>query len=129
MAAKRQVAGAKRVARTKRPRAGAGGKPRVGAPVKSARQQLAKVQDELPRTLKEFSKAVRARLTRLERALERAEVQTRRQVARALREASHRLGRFEAEGERRWKQLTAEARKDALSVLRRMERALEAGKR
>jgi hypothetical protein len=37
--------------------------------------------------------------------------------------------RFEVEGERRWKRQATEARKDALSVLRRMEGALEAAKR
>ena len=38
-----------------------------------------------------------------------------------LRDASHRLGRFEAEGERRWKNLTGEARREALQLLRRLE--------
>jgi len=46
-----------------------------------------------------------------------------------LRDASHRLGRFEAEGERRWKNLTGEARREALQLLRRLERKFEPRRR
>jgi hypothetical protein len=46
-----------------------------------------------------------------------------------LRDASHRLGRFEAEGERRWKDLTGEARREALQLLRRLEKTLEPRRR
>ena len=86
---------------------------------------LARMERELPATLREFSDRVRKRLGQLERAVVRAEALYQREAVRALRTASHQLGRFEAEGERRWKRLTAEARREALLVLRRMEKALE----
>jgi lipopolysaccharide biosynthesis regulator YciM len=94
----------------------------------SLRKVARRIEAELPATLDEFSKRVRVRLTRLERAVERAGARYRREIVRALRQASHQLGRFEAEGERRWKRLTTQARRDALLVLRRLEKALEGGK-
>jgi hypothetical protein len=93
--------------------------------VAKAGAKLARVERELPETLREFSERVRKRLGQLERAVVRAEARYQREAVRALRTASHQLGRFEAEGERRWKRLTAEARREALRVLRRMEKALE----
>lgn len=94
----------------------------------AAKQALREMGSELPATLDEFSKRVRAKLGKLERSVEKAEARYRREAAKVLRHASHQLGRFEAEGERRWKKLTAEARKEALQVLRRMEKALEGPK-
>jgi hypothetical protein len=41
-----------------------------------------------------------------------------------LREASHALGRLEAEGERRWRKLAVPARREALRLLQRLEGAL-----
>lgn len=86
---------------------------------------LARMERELPDTLREFSVRVRKRLGQLERTVVRAEARYQREGVRALRNASHQLGRFEAEGEQRWKRLTAEARREALLVLRRMEKVLE----
>jgi hypothetical protein len=94
----------------------------------AAKGALTRVQVELPATLQEFADLVRSRLGKLERAVEKAEVRYRREAARVLRQASHQLGRFEAEGERRWKKLTTQARREALAVLRRMEKALAAGR-
>ena len=87
--------------------------------------KVAKVERELPETLREFSGRVRMRLGQLERAAVRAQERYQREAVRVLRVASHRLGRFEAEGERRWKKLTATARRDALQILRKMEKTLE----
>ena len=98
---------------------------RVEPRVAAAKRKIQRVGAELPTTLEEFSKRVRARLGKLERSIEEAEVRYRREAARVLRQASHQLGRFEAEGERRWKKLTTEARRDALAVLRKMEKFLE----
>jgi hypothetical protein len=89
------------------------------------REALARLESELPRTLDEFSQRVRKQLTSLERRVEKAAAPARRQIARALRDASHALGRYEAEGEKRWKQLTGRARREALSVLQRLEKALK----
>jgi hypothetical protein len=68
----------------------------------SLKRSIARIEEELPATL---------RSTRL------------------LREASHQLGRFEAEGELRWKRLTARARRDALKLLRRLEREIGPSRR
>jgi hypothetical protein len=89
---------------------------------------LARFQQELPTTLRDFSRRVRKGLAELERQTGKAQASSRRDAARLLREASHALGRFEAEGERRWRKLAAPARREALRLLRRLERALEAPK-
>src|SRR3990172_5024392 len=90
----------------------------------SLQRSIARMEGELPRTLAQFSRRMQARLGDLEKRLEKAGAVYRRRGTRLLREASHRLGRFEAEGELRWKRLTARARREALHVLRRLEREL-----
>ena len=90
----------------------------------TARASLKRLEDELPPTLREFARGVRLRLTRLEREIHKAEVARRKRWTKLLRDASHQLGRFEAQGERQWKKLTLQARKEALSVLKRLERAV-----
>jgi hypothetical protein len=92
--------------------------------VRPAGAALARLEQDLPTNLRDFSRRVRRGLTGLEKQLGSA----RREAARLLREASHALGRFEAEGERRWRKLAAPARREALRLLRRLERALEAPK-
>ena len=89
------------------------------------RRSLARIESELPATLAQFSRRVQAELTRLEKQISRAGTRYRASWTRLLREASHRIGRFEAEGEARWKHLTARARADALKLLRRLEREIE----
>lgn len=91
----------------------------------AGRKALARLESELPRTLEEFSQRVRKELTSLERKVEKAAAPARRKIARVLREASHALGRYEAEGEKQWKRLTGQARREALSVLQRLEKALK----
>ena len=98
---------------------------RAKPPLAVARKAL----NELPASLDQFSRRARVGLTRLEGTVEKAEARYRRQAARMLRDASHRLGRFEAEGERRWKNLKGEARREALQLLRRLERTLEPRRR
>ena len=94
-----------------------------------AEAALARLEQELPTNLKEFSRRVRKGLAGLEGEIQRAQANPRREAARLLREASHALGRFEAEGERRWRKLTAPARREALRLLHRIEGALAAPKR
>jgi hypothetical protein len=89
------------------------------------RRSVARMEDRLPPTLGQFSRQVGARLGELEVRIEKASAPYRRRWARLLRDASHRLGRLEAEGEQRWKRLTTRARRDALQLLRRLERELE----
>ena len=104
---------------------------RASARRKAGRKAVARVQSslrriehELPPTLAQFSRRVRSELGRLEKQIGRAGNRYRAGWARLLRDASLQLGRFEAEGEARWKRLTTRARGDALKVLRRLEKEL-----
>jgi hypothetical protein len=98
--------------------------PKRAARRPAAMRALARM-DELPPTLAHFTRRVTRDLAGLEKRLVRAESRTRREIARVLCDASRCLGRFEAEGERRWKRLTNEARREALSVLHRLEKMIE----
>ena len=42
-----------------------------------------------------------------------------------MREAERQLGRLEAEGQKRWRKQTTQARRDAVRLLRKLERAIE----
>lgn len=86
---------------------------------------LDQLEHELPENLAEFSHRMRRRLTQLERQLEHARDAYARRSTRVLRSASLQLGRFEAMGEKHWKRLTNEARRDAVKVLRQLEKAIE----
>jgi hypothetical protein len=87
-------------------------------------RSIARIEGELPPTLAQFSRRIRVGLGDLEKRLERAGAVYRRRGTRLLREASHQLGRFEAEGELRWRRLTARARREASQLLHRLEREL-----
>ena len=94
-----------------------------------AKSAYMRLERELPPNLRDFSRRVRAGLLELEREVGRTQANPRREAARLLREASHALGRFEAEGERRWRKLTVPARREAIRLLQRLERALAVPKR
>jgi hypothetical protein len=79
---------------------------------------------ELPPTLRDYAKQVRSRLDGLERQITRTSVDVRRRGARLLREASHQLGRLEAEGEAGWRRLATPYRRQLADLLRRLEKAL-----
>ena len=91
----------------------------------SGRVDQVRVLLELPRELQDFSRRVRRGLVRLEHRIETAQRGARRRFTRLLREVSHQLGRLEAEGERRWKQQTYPARREAVKLLKRLEKAIE----
>ncbi len=122
-----RAAGARRRAMAKK-------KTRKTTRIKTARKsvsravgRLARLQEDLlPPTLAQFSKHMQTRLRRLERRLGRAEESRylRRWVG-LLREASHQLGHLEAAGEKRFRRLTTQARRDARKLLRRLDKALE----
>lgn len=113
--AARKKASRKKASRKKATRRKAG----LGRGLGAALERL-----ELPPTLKDYAKQVRGRLDGLERELTRASVDVRRRAARLLREASHQLGRLEAEGEAGWRRLTAPYRRQLVDLLRRLEKAL-----
>jgi hypothetical protein len=90
----------------------------------SGRLDAALGRIDLPPTLRDYANQVSGRLDGLERELTRASVDVRRRAARLLREASHQLGRLEAEGEAGWRRLAAPYRSQLLDLLRRLEKAL-----
>ena len=70
-------------------------------------------------TMLEFSQRLCAKLPRIEREVARSEEGVRREAARVLQHSGY---RFETEGERRWRKLTLQAGREALQVLRRIEK-------
>ena len=86
---------------------------------------LARLEAELPSTLRDFSRHVRRGLVQLEKRIEHDSRDARRQAARVMREASHRLGHLEAQGEREWRRQSVRARRATIALLRRLERAVE----
>jgi SAM-dependent methyltransferase len=61
----------------------------------------------------------------LEKQIESAQLDARRRWTRLLREVSHQLGRLESEGERRWRVQSLQARREAVRLLQRLEKAIE----
>ena len=94
-------------------------------PKKTGRSARARLESELSPNLRDFSRRVRRGLARLEKKLDTARRDGRRRWTRLLRDASHQLGRIEAEGERRWRKQSRLARRDAVRMLQRLERAIE----
>jgi len=87
---------------------------------------IARIERELPPTLREYARDVRKGLDGLEKQIEEATERTRKQIAAILKDASYRLGQLEARGESAWRKLTASYRKEAADVLDRIEKALPA---
>ena len=85
---------------------------------------LARLQGQLPPTLREYAGELRKRLDRLERDIAKAQLQARRSAARLLREASQQLGRLEVAGEAGWRKLGASYQKELLALLKRLEKAV-----
>lgn len=79
---------------------------------------------ELPPTLRAYQQQVQKRLAVLEKEIERAQTEARRQAARLLRNASRELGRIEAGGEQGWRKLAGDAQKQALRLLAQLEKAI-----
>ena len=64
-------------------------------------------------------------LSDLETKIEHKGRVARRRGARMLRQASHRLGQLEAQGEREWRKQSLRARHAAVRLLRQLGRSLE----
>jgi hypothetical protein len=92
-------------------------------------EALRKLEPELPANLREYSRQVRRGLAKLERQIETAQRDATRRWTRVLRDVSHQLGRLEAEGEKQWKKQTYPARREAVKLLKRLEKAIEPPKR
>ena len=89
-----------------------------------AQQAFSRLEDELPRSLGEVRRRMRGNLNQLEREVQRTRALYRRRATKLLREASHRLGRLEAQGDRGWRDLNTRARREVAGLLRRLERAV-----
>ena len=98
---------------------------RVSALRGKAKSTVQRIEEELPPELRQYARRMRQGLSRLEKQLVSAQEGARRRWAHLLREASHQLGRIEALGEREWRKRTTQARRDAVKLLRRLEKAIE----
>lgn len=90
---------------------------------------FARLEAQLPATLREFASELRKRLDRLERDATKAQVEARRRAAKLLREASHQLGRLEVGGEAAWRKLGASYQKELVALLGRLEKAVTPAKK
>ena len=88
------------------------------------RSTLSRLEAELPKTLRGYTREVQKRLNHLEREVERASVPYRRRAAKLIREASHHLGSLQARGESGWRRQAQPYRKKAQQMLRKLERAV-----
>jgi len=95
-----------------------------GATKKRARSALDRLEDELPANLRDYAKQIHKQLNTLEKDIERAIPKARRRTARLIREASHKLGELEANGQKAWKARADSMTKDAQKLLRRLEKAV-----
>jgi hypothetical protein len=91
----------------------------------AARSAIARIEAELPASLRDYVKQVEGQLNRLEKRIEKAGASARKQATRLLRDASKQVGSLEARGEAAWGRLTAPYRKEAVSLLDRLEAAIE----
>jgi hypothetical protein len=90
-----------------------------------AESTVQRLEAELPPNLGQYVRRMRKDLARLEKQLVSAQEGARKRWAHLLREASHQLGRVEALGEREWRKRTTRVRRDAVKLLRRLEKAIE----
>lgn len=91
---------------------------------KAARKAAAKlVGSELPKSLKAFGAHLRRDLNAIEKQIEIATKDTRRGLARIVRDASHQLGVLETRGEREWRKLSRNAEKDVKKIVKRVQKA------
>jgi hypothetical protein len=105
------------------------------APKKATRKKAAKkkkaarrstidfVGSELPKSLKAFGRQCRRDLSAIEKQIEIAGKDTRRSLTRVVRDVSHQLGTLEARGEREWRKLSRNAKRDIERVVRRVRKA------
>ena len=81
---------------------------------------------ELPKSLKAFGRQLRRDLNAIERQIETCGKDTRRSLARIVRDASHQLGVLEARGQREWRSLSRNARRDVDRIRKRVQKVTRA---
>lgn len=90
------------------------------------RSRIDLIGSQLPNSLKAFGRQIRRDLVTLEKQLEVCGKDTRRSLARIVRDASHQLGVLEARGEREWRALSKNAKRDIEGVVKRIRKAVRA---
>ena len=103
--------------------------PRKQAPRKTARKKARRITaskllgTELPKSLKALSQQLRRDLNAIEKQIESAGKDTRRNLIRVMRDASHHLGTLEARGQQEWRKMSSRARNEVARTLERVKRA------
>ncbi len=80
---------------------------------------------DLPKSLKSLSRQLRRDLNAIEKQIETARKDTRRNLTRVMRDASHLLGSLEERGQQQWRKMSARARGDVERTLERVKRAIQ----
>ncbi len=93
--------------------------------IKRAGDAIARLETELPRNLRDYLRELRRLLDTLEREIQRMQATTRSQATRLLRDASHQFGAVEALGQRAWQRVTNPYRREAVQLLKRLEKVIE----
>jgi hypothetical protein len=102
---------------------------RTKAPRKTARKKARRITTskllgtELPKSLKALSQQLRRDLNAIEKQIESAGKDTRRNLIRVMRDASHHLGTLEARGQQEWRKMSSRARNEVARTLERVKRA------
>jgi ketol-acid reductoisomerase len=84
------------------------------------KKAAARIEAELPKSVRAYTKEVRKRLTKLERDIGKARAQASRRGTKVLREASEYVGHLEARGEKEFRK----RRGEAVKVLKKLEKAI-----
>lgn len=78
---------------------------------------------QLPKSLKAFGTQLRRDLNAIEKQIEVATKDSRRSLARIVRDASHQLGVLETRGAREWRKLSRNAERDLKRIMSRVKKA------
>lgn len=127
MAAKKKSArkaGSKKATRKKASKKKSTRKKKAARKKGMVRSALARIEPDLPPTLRDYSKDVRKQLTKLEKDVASAQASASKRGTKLIREASEMLGRLEERGERQWRKLSAPYRRDAVKLLEQMQKAI-----
>jgi hypothetical protein len=119
----RKAAGKKKATPKKATRKKAAKKKTARKKKAARRSTIDLVGSELPKSLKAFGRQCRRDLSAIEKQIEIAGKDTRRSLTRIVRDVSHQLGTFEARGEREWRKLSRNAKRDIERVIRRVRKA------
>lgn len=91
---------------------------------RSSKSALGRLEAELPKSLRDYVKRVERGFSGIEKTIEKAGAGAQKRALRAVRDAGKQLGRLEDRGEAAWARLTVAARKEAVSLLDRLEAAI-----